>query len=395
MTVRLQREDFDIGAEIVALTQGRTDIGAVATFTGICRGTMAIAAMTLEHYPGMAEAEIARHVEEAQARWPLLGVTVIHRHGRLVPGDNIVLVVTASSHREAAFAAAEFLMDYLKTQRAVLEKRGTRGRRRLGRSRHEADRCSDRRALERPGGRRRPPNSMPKTATGEKPARESGGDDHDPPDCRDLRGLAICPAALADTVAYFPVTSGAHPHDVAAAPDGTVWYTAQSQGALGILDPKTGKVEQISLGKGAAPHGVIVGPDGAAWITEGGQNAIARFDPKSKAVKLFPLPKGFERTPTSTPRPSTRTARSGSPGRAASMAASIRRAARSRPGRRRRATALTASPRRRRARSGTPRSRAITSRASTPRPAPRPWSSRRSRASARAASGRIPRAFCG
>ena len=73
--------------------------------------------MTLEHYPGMAEAEIERHVEEAQARWPLLGVTVIHRYGRLVPGDNIVLVVDASSHREAAFAAAEFLMDYLKTAR--------------------------------------------------------------------------------------------------------------------------------------------------------------------------------------------------------------------------------------------------------------------------------------
>lgn len=119
MTVRLQREDFDIGAEILALTQGRTDIGAIATFTGICRGSEGgerVAAMTLEHYPGMAEAEIARHVAEAQARWPLLGVTVIHRYGRLVPGENIVLVVTTSSHREAAFAAAEFLMDYLKTR---------------------------------------------------------------------------------------------------------------------------------------------------------------------------------------------------------------------------------------------------------------------------------------
>src|SRR5204863_4759930 len=73
-------------------------------------------AMTLEHYPGMAEAEIERHVEEAEKRWPLLGVTVIHRHGRLTPGENIVLVATASSHREAAFAAAEFLMDYLKTR---------------------------------------------------------------------------------------------------------------------------------------------------------------------------------------------------------------------------------------------------------------------------------------
>jgi molybdopterin synthase catalytic subunit len=116
VTVRLQREDFDAGAEIARLSHGRTDVGAVASFTGVCRGTDGIAAMTLEHYPGMAEAEIERHVEEAQARWPLLGVTVIHRYGRLVPGDNIVLVVTASQHREAAFAAAEFLMDYLKTR---------------------------------------------------------------------------------------------------------------------------------------------------------------------------------------------------------------------------------------------------------------------------------------
>ena len=117
MTVRLQREDFDIGAEIALLTRARTDIGAVATFTGICRDRNegeGVAAMTLEHYPGMAEAEITRHVEEAQARWPLLGVTVIHRYGRLTPGENVVLVITTSSRREAAFAAAEFLMDYLK-----------------------------------------------------------------------------------------------------------------------------------------------------------------------------------------------------------------------------------------------------------------------------------------
>ena len=113
MSVRIQREDFDVGAEIARLSQGRTDIGAVATFTGICRGD-GIAAMTLEHYPGMAEAEIERNVAEAGKRWPLLGVTVIHRYGRMVPGDNIVLVVAASAHREAAFAAAEFLMDYLK-----------------------------------------------------------------------------------------------------------------------------------------------------------------------------------------------------------------------------------------------------------------------------------------
>jgi molybdopterin synthase catalytic subunit len=117
--VRLQREDFDVAAEAAALTRGRSDIGAVVSFTGICRGAESgepIVALNLEHYPDMAEAEIARHVEDAKARWPLLGVTVIHRHGRITPGENIVLVVTASSHREAAFAAAEFLMDYLKTR---------------------------------------------------------------------------------------------------------------------------------------------------------------------------------------------------------------------------------------------------------------------------------------
>lgn len=122
-TVRLQREVFDVAAEVKKLTQGsvdrRNDIGAVVTFTGICRADEngeKIAALTLEHYPGMAEAEIARHVDEASARWPLLGVTMIHRFGRIVPGEDIVMVATASSHREAAFAAAEFLMDYLKTR---------------------------------------------------------------------------------------------------------------------------------------------------------------------------------------------------------------------------------------------------------------------------------------
>ncbi len=117
-TVRLQREDFDAAAEAAALTRGRAEVGAVVTFTGICRGTdsgKALAALTLEHYPGMAEAEIRRHAEEALARWPLEGLTVIHRFGRITPGENIVLVVTASSHRQAAFEAAEFLMDYLKT----------------------------------------------------------------------------------------------------------------------------------------------------------------------------------------------------------------------------------------------------------------------------------------
>jgi molybdopterin synthase catalytic subunit len=118
-TIRLQREAFDAGAETEGMTRGRTDIGAVVTFTGLCRADengKPIASLTLEHYPGMAEAEIARHVAEASARWPLLGVTVIHRYGRIVPGEGIVLVATASSHREAAFAAASFLIDYLKTR---------------------------------------------------------------------------------------------------------------------------------------------------------------------------------------------------------------------------------------------------------------------------------------
>jgi molybdopterin synthase catalytic subunit len=118
-TIRLQREAFDVAAETAAMTRDRTDIGAVVTFTGICRADengAEIAALTLEHYPGMAEAEIARHVEEASARWRLLGVRVIHRYGRIEPGEVIVLVATASSHREAAFGAASFIMDYLKTR---------------------------------------------------------------------------------------------------------------------------------------------------------------------------------------------------------------------------------------------------------------------------------------
>jgi molybdopterin synthase catalytic subunit len=118
-TVRIQREPFDAAAEAAKLTRGRTDVGALVTFTGVCRGDEAgepIAALTLEHYPGMAEAEIERHVAQAAERWPLLGVTVIHRHGRIQPGEDIMMVATASSHRQAAFAAAEFLMDYLKTR---------------------------------------------------------------------------------------------------------------------------------------------------------------------------------------------------------------------------------------------------------------------------------------
>jgi molybdopterin synthase catalytic subunit len=118
VTIRLQTGDFDLAAETASVTRGRTDIGAVVTFLGICRsgeGDAAISALTLEHYPGMAEEEIARQANEALARWPLTALTVIHRHGRLKPGENIMMVLTASAHRAAAFEAAEFLMDYLKT----------------------------------------------------------------------------------------------------------------------------------------------------------------------------------------------------------------------------------------------------------------------------------------
>jgi molybdopterin synthase catalytic subunit len=118
LTIRIQEADFDIAHEIARLSEGRTDIGALVSFSGICRGREGgddIAALTLEHYPGMAEAEIRRHAEEAMARWPLQGLTIVHRFGRIEPGQNIVLVVTASTHRQAAFEAAEFLMDYLKT----------------------------------------------------------------------------------------------------------------------------------------------------------------------------------------------------------------------------------------------------------------------------------------
>jgi molybdopterin synthase catalytic subunit len=115
--VRIQAEDFDTGAEIARLTAGRTDIGAVVTFSGLCRDEAGrLTALELEHYPGMAEAEIARIADEAVKRWPLTGLAAIHRYGRIAPGENIVLVIAASAHRHAAFEAASFLMDYLKSR---------------------------------------------------------------------------------------------------------------------------------------------------------------------------------------------------------------------------------------------------------------------------------------
>jgi molybdopterin synthase catalytic subunit len=115
--VAIQREDFDVAREVERLTKGRGDIGAVVTFTGLCRdeaGTLE--ALELEHYPGMAEDEIERVAKQAAQRWPLLGATAIHRYGKVLPGENIVLVIATSPHRRAAFEAAEFIMDYLKTR---------------------------------------------------------------------------------------------------------------------------------------------------------------------------------------------------------------------------------------------------------------------------------------
>jgi molybdopterin synthase catalytic subunit len=115
--IRIEAGDFDIAAEVSAVSRGRADIGAVVTFSGLCRDENGrLAALELEHYPGMAEAELKRIAREAGERWPLTAVTIIHRHGRLVPGDNIVLVLAASAHREAAFDAASFIMDFLKTR---------------------------------------------------------------------------------------------------------------------------------------------------------------------------------------------------------------------------------------------------------------------------------------
>ncbi len=119
MSVSVQADAFDTAAEVRKLTAGRTDIGAIVTFTGTVRAEAkgrAITAMLLEHYPGMTERELERVEAQACARWPLLGSRIVHRIGRLKPGEEIVLVVTLSAHRQAAFEAAEFLMDYLKTR---------------------------------------------------------------------------------------------------------------------------------------------------------------------------------------------------------------------------------------------------------------------------------------
>jgi molybdopterin synthase catalytic subunit len=130
MAVRVGEADFDIGAEIAAMTAGRPGIGAVVSFTGLVRDTAhgaPIDGLTLEHWPGMTEKALAAIEAEARERWPLEDVLIVHRHGALAPGDRIVLVLTASAHRQAAFAAAEFLMDYLKTRAPFWKKEDTPG----------------------------------------------------------------------------------------------------------------------------------------------------------------------------------------------------------------------------------------------------------------------------
>ena len=116
MAVRVQREDFDLGAELEALRAGRHDIGALVSFTGLVRDTGGLESMELEHYPGMTEKALAGIEADARGRWPLQACLIVHRYGRLLPGEQIMMVATASSHREAAFAAAAFLMDYLKSR---------------------------------------------------------------------------------------------------------------------------------------------------------------------------------------------------------------------------------------------------------------------------------------
>jgi molybdopterin synthase catalytic subunit len=114
--VLVQDAPFDIAAESAALTAGRTDVGGVGSFLGVCRADDGLQALVLEHYPGMTERAIGRIVEQAEARWPLTGCTVIHRVGRILPGEGIVLVLTASAHRAAALESCAFLIDWLKTR---------------------------------------------------------------------------------------------------------------------------------------------------------------------------------------------------------------------------------------------------------------------------------------
>ncbi|WP_321392920.1 molybdenum cofactor biosynthesis protein MoaE [Emcibacter sp.] len=146
MKISVQAEDFSIEQESLALRGDRTDIGALVSFTGLVRdfpeGTLK--SMTLEHFPGMAEKQLAALAEEAEKRWPLQGLTVIHRYGELHPGEQIVLVLTASLHRKAAFEAAEFLMDWLKTEAPFWKKEQTSDGEQWVEAKKEDDNARDR-----------------------------------------------------------------------------------------------------------------------------------------------------------------------------------------------------------------------------------------------------------
>ena len=153
--IRVQEEDFDVGAEIAALSRGRHDIGGVVSFVGLVRdmvgnaaGEASVNAMTLEHYPGMTERMLAEIEAEAQARWPLAASLIIHRHGRLEPGERIVLVITASAHRKAAFEACEFLIDWLKTKAPFWKLEDTADGPQWVDARHEDDAAAKRWAKE-------------------------------------------------------------------------------------------------------------------------------------------------------------------------------------------------------------------------------------------------------
>ena len=146
--IKVQQEDFDVGAELAALTAGRTDVGGVASFIGLVRdmaGGAEVGAMTLEHYPGMTEKQLAAIEAEACGRWPLAATLIIHRTGRLEPGERIVLVATASTHRQAALEACQFLIDWLKTKAPLWKmEEGPGGRAQWVEARESDDRAAGR-----------------------------------------------------------------------------------------------------------------------------------------------------------------------------------------------------------------------------------------------------------
>jgi molybdopterin synthase catalytic subunit len=144
--IKVQQQEFDVGAELAALTAGRTDIGAVASFVGLVRAHAGepITAMTLEHYPGMTEKKLAEIEAEAQARWPLQASLIVHRYGRMLPGEPIVLVATASAHRAAALEACAFLIDWLKTKAPFWKQEETAGESRWVEARTADDKAAAR-----------------------------------------------------------------------------------------------------------------------------------------------------------------------------------------------------------------------------------------------------------